>query len=148
MKLAIKEAEKSLTNGGAPTSAIIVKDDKVIATGWSMVGVNMDPSGHSELEAIKNACKKLDTLNLNGCTMYSTIETCSMCLGCASWTALSKIVFGAYKEDFPGNAYNMSDYHVEVEAKRMTPPIEIAGGILREECAKLMENIENWAPIT
>jgi tRNA(adenine34) deaminase len=146
MQIAIEEARKSQENGGAPTSAIIVKDDNVVAIGWSMVGINMDPSGHSELEAIKNTCKKLNTLSLKDCTMYSTIETCSMCLSCASWAGISKIVFGAYKEDFPGNPYNMNEYHVETEAKRMAPPIEVVGGVLREECARLMGNIENWMP--
>jgi tRNA(Arg) A34 adenosine deaminase TadA len=146
MKIAIKEARRSQENGGAPTAAVIVEDGKVIAIGWSVVGINLDPSGHSELEAIKNACKELNTLNLKDCTMYSTIETCSMCLGCAGWTGLSRIVFGAYKEDFPGNPYNMDEYHVEEESKRMTPPIEVAGGVLREECAELMQNIENWTP--
>lgn len=148
MRLAIEEAQKSLENGGAPTSAVIVKDDEVIATGWSMVGINMDPSGHSELEAIKSACKKLNTLSLEGYVMYSTIETCSMCLSCASWAGLSKIVFGAYKEDFPGNPYNIDDYHVERESKRMVPPIEVAGGVLREECAALMKGYKDWMPKT
>jgi len=146
MRITIKEALKSKENGGAPTAAIIVKNGEVISTGWSMVGINMDPSGHSELEAIKKACKKLNTLELKGCTLYSTVETCSMCLGCASWSGLTSIVFGAYKEDIPGNSYAIKEYNLETESSRMDPEISTIGGVLGKECAELMKDYENWMP--
>jgi len=69
-----------------------------------------------------------------------------MCLACASWAKVSRIVFGAYKEDVPTNPYEINDYHAEEHAKKMNPPIKITGGVLRKECAKLMKNTENWAP--
>jgi len=151
IKLAIEEAKKSVQAGGAPIGAVMVKDGKVIATGWSLVWPKKDPSAHGETECMKSACKKLDSLDLSGCTLYSTLESCSMCLGCAGWTELSRIVFGAYKEDVGENPYELADYHAEEHAKRITPigggKIEIVGGVLRDECKKLMANINNWAPI-
>ena len=150
IKLAIVEAKKSVEAGGAPIGAVLVKDEEVIATGWSLVWPKKDPSAHAETECLRNACQKLDSLDLSGCTLYSTLESCSMCLGCAGWSNLSRIVFGAYKEDVPPNPYEISDYHAESHAKLIQPghgnPLEILGGVLRNECAQLMKNIENWEP--
>lgn len=151
IKLAIKEAKKSEKEGGAPIGTVLVKDGKVIATGWSLVWPKKDPSAHAETECLKNACKKLNSLDLSGCTLYSTLEPCSMCLGCAGWAGLSKIVFGAYKEDVGENPYEMKDYHAEEHVKKLTPigggKIEAVGGVLREECKELMLNYKNWSPI-
>ena len=151
MKLAIEEAKKSQEANGAPIGAVLVRDGKVIATGWSLVWPKKDPSAHAETECMRNACQKLQTLDLSGCTLYSTLESCSMCLGCAGWTGLSKIVFGAYKEDVPNNPYEMADYHAEEHTKKLTPlsggAIEVKGGVLREECKELMKNIKNWSPV-
>jgi tRNA(Arg) A34 adenosine deaminase TadA len=150
VKLAIEEAKKSEKAGGAPIGAVLVKDGKVVATGWSLVWPKKDPSAHGEIGCLRNACQKLQTLDLSGCTLYSTLESCSMCLACASWTGVSKIVFGAYKEDVQPNPYEISDYHAEEHAKKLTPPaggkIEIVGGVLREECKELMKYIKNWTP--
>lgn len=150
MVLAIEEAKESVKAGGAPIGAIIVKNNVVIAKGWSLVWAEKDPTAHGESNCIKAACKALQTLDLTDCTMYSTLESCSMCLACASWAGLSKVVFGAYKEDIRPNPYEIADYHAEEWGKKLTPPngktIIVSGGILRKECAELMKNIENWTP--
>lgn len=151
MRLAIDEARASKGAGGAPIGAVMVKDGKVIAKGWSLVWPEKDPSSHGEINCIRAACKKLQILDLSGCTLYSTLESCSMCLGCASWAGVSKVVFGAYAEDIPPNPYELSNYHAEEHGKRMTPfnndkNLEVRGGILRDECAKLMDRVENWSP--
>lgn len=151
IKLAIEEANKSVEAGGAPIGAVLVKDGEVVMTGWSLVWPKKDPSAHAETECLKKACEKLQTLDLSGYTLYSTLESCSMCLGCASWSGLSRIVFGAYKEDIGENPYEISNYHAEEHSKNLTPigggNLEVVGGVLREECKELMKNIKNWAPI-
>lgn len=149
MKLAIEEAKNSLAAGGAPIGAVMVKDGEVIAKGWSMVWPEKDPTSHAETNCIRLAYKKLHPQNLSDCTMYSTLESCSMCLGCGSWAGLSKVVFGAYSKDIPPNPYELSDYTAENHGKRLTPfndthKMEVVGGILRDECAELMKNVENW----
>ena len=150
IRQAIEEAKKSQQAGGAPIGAVLVKDGKVIETGWSLVWPKKDPSAHAETECLRKACDNLRTLNLSGYTLYSTLESCSMCLGCAGWSNLSKIIFGAYKEDIPPNPYEIADYHAEDHAKQIVladgKQLEVLGGILREECAELMKNIENWSP--
>ncbi|MEJ0053292.1 MAG: nucleoside deaminase [bacterium] len=151
IKLAIEEARKSQAAAGAPIGAVMVKDGEVIATGWSLVWPKKDPSAHGETACIRAACDKLQSLDLSGCTLYSTLESCSMCLGCASWAGVSRVVFGAYKEDIPENPYELTDYHAEEHAKRLTAPagqkVGVIGGVLREECAALMAKVKNWTPM-
>ncbi|MDB6028963.1 MAG: putative deaminase [Verrucomicrobiales bacterium] len=149
--LAIEEAGKSQAAGGAPIGAVLVKDGKVVATGWSLVWPKKDPSAHAETECIRSACQKLQSLDLSGCTLYSTLESCSMCLGCASWAGVSKVVFGAYKEDVPDNPYEVVDYKAEAYSVSLCSPlggkIDVRGGVLRSECAELMRKIKHWSPV-
>lgn len=145
MKLAIQEAHKSQEAGGAPIGAVLVKDGEVVANGQSLVWPLKDPSAHGETQCLRNACQKLQTLDLKGYTLYSTLESCSMCLGCAGWCKLSRIVFGAFQEDVQPNPYELDDYHAIEHAKRIQG-LEVVGGVLRDECKELMSNIKNWSP--
>ena len=151
MKLAIKGAREAVSDGKPPIHSIMVKDGKIIARGWSSVGDDLDPSGHNDINCIKAACKKLNSLDLEGYTMYTTIEPCSMCLGCAAWAGLPRIVFGAYQEDISENPYANTKYQAEHLAKQMRlasgKEMEVVGGVLRKECKKLMSNIKNWSSI-
>ena len=147
IRLAIKEARESESIGGAPIGAILVKDNQKIASGHSLVWPLKDPSAHAETQCIRVACEKLQSLDLTGCTLYSTLESCSMCLGCAGWAKLSRIVFGAFKEDVQPNPYELEGYDAIEHAKNIQG-LEVIGGILREECAELMKNIRNWEPIS
>lgn len=151
MKIAIEVAIESEKNGGIPVGAIIVKDNKVIARGTSAVWPDKDPSAHGEIMSIREACKNLQDVTLTNCTMYTVLESCSMCMGCAGWAGLSKIVFGAFKEDAEGNPYELDNYHAIEHAKRIKlfggGKLEIKGGILREECKKLLKNYHNWIKV-
>ena len=79
MLLALKEADKSAALDEVPVGAIIVKDNKVIARGHNLREKSKDPTSHAEIVAIRKACKKLNSWRLEDCTMYVTIEPCSMC---------------------------------------------------------------------
>jgi tRNA(Arg) A34 adenosine deaminase TadA len=151
MKLAIEEAKKSKTNDGAPIGSILVMGGNVIAVGHSLVWAKKDPSAHNDIECMRAACLKLEQLDLSGCTLYSTLEPCSMCLGCAGWCNITRIVFGAYQEDVPDNPYELWNYHAEEDATRLQLPngnvAEAKGGVLREECKSLMDGVHNWQSI-
>ncbi len=146
MKLAIEEAKKAEKMNWVPLGVVIVKDGSVLVADTSHVGADLDPTAHGECLCMRLACQKTKSLDLSGCTLYTTLEPCSMCLGCAGWTKLSRIVFGAFKEDVEPNPYELSDYHAIEHAKRIEG-LEVVGGILREECKELMKNIRNWSPI-
>ncbi len=148
MLAAIAQAQKAGTNGGLPLGAVVVKEGEIIVSGTSHVGDFMDPTAHGESLAIRNACKKLNTLNLSECILYTTLEPCSMCLACASWCGLKRIVFGSYRTDIPENPYEMDNYHAEAHARQLTPigggSMIVDGGVLRKECAALMQHMVNW----
>ena len=146
MKIVINKGKQRLEKGETPNLSIIVKDNKIIAEGHSTVA-SFEISGHGDLNCINNACKKLQTYTLTDCTMYSTVEPCSMCLSCAAWAGLNKIVFGAYQEDIAENRYEIENYHAVEQATRLHPngkEMVIKGGEMREECVELMKDVKNW----
>ena len=85
MKKAVDLAVENVNNGGGPFGAVIVRDGKIIATGVNRVTPNNDPTAHAEVSAIRAACEKLGTFQLDGCEIYSSCEPCPMCLGAIYW---------------------------------------------------------------
>ena len=81
MRQAIALAVENVRNGGGPFGAVIVKDGKVVATGVNRVTLDNDPTAHAEVSAIRAACTRLGTFNLEGCVIYTSCEPCPMCLG-------------------------------------------------------------------
>lgn len=96
---AIRLSVENVNNGGGPFGAVIVKEEKIIATGVNRVTDHNDPTAHAEVNAIRNACKVLNTYDLSGCDIYSSCEPCPMCLGAIYWAHLSKLVFANTKKD-------------------------------------------------
>lgn len=95
MDLAIKEAYLGVNNNdGGPFGSVIVKDGKVIAVGHNEVLKNNDPTCHGEMQAIRNACKALNTFDLSGSELYTTAEPCPMCKAAILWANISKCYYG------------------------------------------------------
>ncbi len=136
MLLAIKEAEKSAALDEVPVGAVVVKDGKVIAKGHNLREKTKDPTSHAEIVAIRKACKKLGSWRLEDCTMYVTIEPCSMCAGTLLWTRIKKIVYGA--KDLKGGAIE-SSFRL-FESKTINHHPELVGGVLEEKCSIIMSS--------
>lgn len=86
-------------DAGGPFGAIIVKDGEIIASASNTVTLENDPTAHAEVNAIRMACKKLDTFCLEGCILYTSCEPCPMCLSAAYWAHIDKIFFAANRKD-------------------------------------------------
>jgi guanine deaminase len=100
MRLAIKLADKNVQkNIGGPFGAVIVKKGKVIAKSANKVTLKNDPTAHAEVSAIRIACKKLKTFDLQGCIIYTSCEPCPMCLSAIYWSHLDEIYYANTKED-------------------------------------------------
>ena len=99
MQMAIDLSVENIDTGGGPFGAVIVRDGEVIATGTNRVVPNADPTAHAEVTAIRNACAKLGTFQLTGCTVYSSCEPCPMCLSALYWAGVSRICYGNTKDD-------------------------------------------------
>jgi tRNA(Arg) A34 adenosine deaminase TadA len=91
---------------GQPFGACIVKDGEVIACDHNVVWASTDITAHAEVYAIRNACKKLDSIDLSGCTIYSTCEPCPMCFTAIHWARIGRIVCGARIEDAKKYGFN------------------------------------------
>lgn len=99
MRIAIQRSIKNMERGGGPFGAVIVKEGEIISEAGNSVTVDNDPTGHAEINAIRQAAKKLDNFDLSGCVIYSSCEPCPMCLGAIYWARIDKLYYGNTKED-------------------------------------------------
>ena len=99
MKKAIDLSIQNIKDSGGPFGCVIVRDNNIIAEGVNRVTFNNDPTAHAEIVAIRNACNKLNTFNLEGCELYSSCEPCPMCLSAIYWSHIDKVYFGNSRED-------------------------------------------------
>ncbi len=99
MREAIALARGNIRKGGGPFAAIIVKDGKEIARTGNTVTLSNDPTAHAEVNAIREACRRLGTFNLEGCEIYSSCEPCPMCLSAIYWAGISRIYISASRSD-------------------------------------------------
>lgn len=112
MNIAIKEAQKGIhENHGGPFGAVIVKDGKIIGRGHNQVVLKNDPTCHGEIQAIRQASKKLNNFDLSGCDIYTTSEPCPMCMGAIMWANIDHIYYGCNINDaemigFRDNIFN------------------------------------------
>ena len=100
MREAIRLSIENVQSGnGGPFGTVIVKNGKIIASGINKVTQSSDPTAHAEVVAIRNACKKLGSFQLEGCEIYCSCEPCPMCLGAIYWARPDRIYFANTKED-------------------------------------------------
>lgn len=100
MRCAIRLAEKGMdSNSGGPFGCVIVKDDRIIAEGFNSVTSTNDPTAHAEIVAIREACRKLNSFQLEDCIIYTSCEPCPMCLGAIYWARPKTVYFASTKED-------------------------------------------------
>ena len=138
MKRAIELSIQSINNGGGPFSSIIVRGEKIIAEGSNKVTLSNDPTAHGEIVAIREACKKLNNFNLNGCELYSTCEPCPMCLSAIYWSRINKIYYANTREDARKIDFDDSSIYSELQKninERKIPMTQI----MRNEALKAFE---------
>ena len=99
MQKAIELSIESINSGGGPFGSVIAKDDKIISEGMNRVTVNNDPTAHGEITAIRQACKKLNTFDLNGYELYTNCEPCPMCLSAIYWSHIDKVYYANTRDD-------------------------------------------------
>jgi guanine deaminase len=98
-KRTIDIARTSVAEGGLPFGTVIVKDGEILAECTNRVRQTRDPTDHAEILAIREACRKLGTEFLTGCTIYAIAHPCPMCLGALYHCAPDEVVFLATRED-------------------------------------------------
>ena len=133
---ALKEANAAAAEGEVPIGAVIVRDGEIIARSHNRTEQDKDPTSHAEILAIRAAAARLGGWRLPGCSMYVTVEPCSMCAGAIVWSRIERLYIGAMdpKAGACGSLYNIpSD-------SRLNHNVEIETGLMGEECSRLMKD--------
>lgn len=129
MQEAINMALENVKSGkGGPFGAVIVKDNKIIAKGSNLVTSTNDPTAHAEVVAIRNACKQLNSFQLDDCEIYTSCEPCPMCLGAIYWARPKKIYFACTKKDAAEAHFDDSFIYEEIPLpfdKRSIPTLQL-----------------------
>ena len=100
MRRAIALATENARSGsGGPFAALIVRDGRIAGEGVNTVTATHDPTAHGEVNAIRAACKALDTFTLAGCELYTSCEPCPMCLAASYWARIDAIYYGSCAAD-------------------------------------------------
>jgi guanine deaminase len=100
LERAIELSRQGMQSGaGGPFGCVIVMGDEIVGEGCNMVTSTNDPTAHAEVVAIRQACKKLDKFQLEGCEIYTSCEPCPMCLGAIYWARPKKVVFANTKQE-------------------------------------------------
>lgn len=129
MGKALDEAREALKAGEVPIGAVVVCHDRIIARAHNMTEMLTDVTAHAEMQAITSAANALGGKYLTECTLYVTVEPCTMCAGAIGWAQIPRIVYGTRDEK---RGYSL------VAPKALHPKAKITGGILEEECRQLM----------
>lgn len=140
MRRAIALADESVRRGGGPFGAVIVKDGVIIAEGSNSVTILNDPTAHAEVSAIREACRRLGTFHLDGCTIYASCEPCPMCLGAIYWAGIKQIFYGNNRKDAAGIGFADDFIYEELERPLEARRLPIRP-LLREEA---QESFHLW----
>jgi len=149
MEMAIDEAIKAKKSGDYAIGAIVVKSRKIIAKGGNRIKLDIDPTQHAEIVAIRRASKLLQKRHLKGCTLYTTHEPCPMCASAIVWAKMDGVVFGSTLKDMSdykiknGND-NLSWRTIDVSTKEIfdkgDPKPFIVKNFMRKECKALFHS--------
>lgn len=136
MQIALKEAEKAEKKGEVPIGAVIVHEDKVIATGYNHRETTQTTLSHAELIAIEKANKVLNSWRLEDCILYVTLEPCPMCAGAIVQSRIKRVVYGASdpKAGCAGTLMNL------LQEDKFNHQVEVTSGVLKEECSALLSD--------
>lgn len=130
MQQALREARCAADEDEVPIGAVIVSKGRIVARAHNQTERLHDVTAHAEMLAITSASETLGGKYLTGCTLYVTVEPCHMCAGAIGWAQLSRIVYGAPD---PKRGFSQAGRVM------LHPKTEVEGGVLREECERLMK---------
>ncbi len=141
MEIALREAYEGIKEGhGGPFGSVVVKDGKIVGKGHNRVIYKQDPTCHGEMEAIRDACKNLNTFDLSGCELYTTAEPCPMCLGGILWANIKTVYYGCNREDTDAIGFRDNIFYDYLDGKENLLSIE---EVDREKCLELFEIYRN-----
>jgi tRNA(adenine34) deaminase len=134
MRAALREAQASAAADEVPVGCVIVHDGLVIGRGHNQVERLQDATAHAEIVAIGAASSALQSWRLHECTLYVTLEPCSMCAGAVVLARLGRLVYGAF-DPKAGGCGSVTDV---IHEPRLNHRVDVTSGVLAEECGDLL----------
>ncbi len=134
MQRALEEARLASAHGDVPVGAVVVADGELVAAAHNRREADTDPTAHAEVLALRAAARARGSWRLDGCTLYVTLEPCTMCAGALVLARLPALVFGALdpKAGAVGSLYDLA------REPRLNHQVEVHSGVLEEECGTLL----------
>ena len=129
MQRAISEAKIAFEQGEVPIGAVVECGGRIVGKGHNLVETLGDATAHAEMQAITMATSTIGGKYLDKCTLYVTVEPCPMCAAALAWSQVKRVVYGAPDEKRGFSRFTPSLMH---------PKTEVVGGILAEECGKIV----------
>ncbi len=130
MRLALQEARQAEAEGEIPVGAVVVCNGRTIARAHNLTETLTDVTAHAEMQAITAAANALGGKYLDVCTLYVTLEPCTMCAGALGWSQLGRLVYGASD---PRRGFSLT------APEALHPRTEVTAGVMEEECAQLLK---------
>ena len=112
--------------GTEPFAAVIVRDGRIVGEGLNRSRSNFDPTSHGETEAIRDACRKLETVDLQGCDLYSSCEPCALCVAAMLLAGIRRLYYAA----------GLSESNAALAGVPMRARLTVDASTMREECGK------------
>ena len=131
MKMALDEAKAAASESEIPVGAIVVCKGMVIARAHNLTETLTDVTAHAEMQAITAAASYLGGKYLDQCTLYVTLEPCTMCAGAIGWSQLQRLVYGASD---PKRGYTI------FAPAALHPKTQVTSGILADDCAQIVQD--------
>ncbi|MBT0664216.1 tRNA adenosine(34) deaminase TadA [Geobacter pelophilus] len=133
---AIKAAKKAGARGEVPIGAVIVRDGRILGSGYNLRESKQDPAAHAELVAIRRAAQRAGNWRLTGATLYVTLEPCLMCMGASILARIDRLVFGCFdpKGGAAGSLYDLSNDN------RLNHRFAVESGVRGQECSELLSD--------
>ena len=131
MRKALEQAQMACDKGEVPVGAVVVCRERIIARAHNLTELLRDVTAHAEMQAVTAAAESLGGKDLDSCTLYVTLEPCTMCAGALGWAQLGRLVYGASDEKRGFRKYAPDALH---------PKTEVVAGVLEDECAVLIKD--------
>ena len=141
MRRAIALAQAGVdSNAGGPFGCVIVKNGRVVGEGVNRVTSTNDPTAHAEIVAIRDACRNLNSFQLDGCVVYTSCEPCPMCLGAIYWARPDRIIIACDRNDAAKAGFDDAFIYDELCGSDLSQRKVPISTILRDEGLKVFQN--------